>query len=152
MAHSGLNLLRPVEAAGKAAAERLCVRAPRILLVEDDDAVRESLSELLRDEGFEVVTARNGREALEHLRAGRRPTAILLDLMMPVMDGWDFRQHQLRDPALRDIPVVVVTATGFSAETIRTQFGSVDTLPKPVPYLELLDVLGRANGRTASAA
>jgi len=115
----------------------------RVLLIEDDLPVCNSLREALQEEGFKVATAADGREALELLRRGPRPSAILLDLMMPVMDGWDFRQEQLRDPVLRNIPTVVVTATGFSAETVRAQFGDVDLFPKPIPFLDLLDTLGR---------
>jgi len=123
-----------------------------VLLVEDDVAIVNSLGEALRDEGLEVAVAENGREALEILRSGFRPFAIVLDLMMPVMDGWDFRYEQLRDPALRAIPVVIITATGFSADTIRAQFGNVDLLSKPVPYPELLDLLDRARAAGSTAA
>ena len=117
-------------------------QSARILVVDDERSVRMMLETALRAQGYRVQSAANGREALQILRKGLRPSAIILDLMMPVMDGWDFRGEQLRDPALKDIPVVVVTATGFSPETIRTQFGKVGLLPKPVPYLELLDMLG----------
>ncbi|MFL5262818.1 MAG: response regulator [Anaeromyxobacteraceae bacterium] len=80
-----------------------------VLVVEDDFAIRETLRELLEDEGYEVSWASNGREALE-LLAHRAPRVILLDLMMPVMDGWEFRVAQQRDPALARIPVVVISA------------------------------------------
>ena len=123
-----------------------------VLLVEDDRAIVNSLADALRGEGFLVAIAENGREALELLRGGLRPFAIILDLMMPVMDGWDFRNEQLRDPALRDIPVVVITATGFSANTIRAQFGDVALLSKPVPFSELLALLERARGAGSPAA
>ena len=116
----------------------------RILRVEDDDAIRESLAEGLRDHGIKVAVAAHGREALDVLRAEPLPSAIVLDLMMPLMDGWDFRHAQLSDPALRDIPVVVITATGFSANTIRTQLGDVQVVSKPVRQLDLLDMLKRA--------
>ena len=86
------------------------------------------------------------------LRNGLRPSVILLDLMMPVMDGWDFRHEQLHDPTLKDIPVIVVTATGFSADTIRGQFGNVDVLPKPVPYFDLLGFIDRAGSPGSPAA
>lgn len=72
------------------------------------------------------------------------PTAILLDLMMPVMDGWDFRQEQCSDPALREIPVVVITASGFSASTARMQLGKVEVLAKPIQRTELFHALARA--------
>jgi|SRR5579871_854269 len=151
MSHNGLHLVRPSEVARGAAADPP-VAAPRLLLVEDDAAIRESLAEALEQEEFEVLTAANGREALTLLREGPRPSAILLDLMMPVMDGWDFRHEQLQDPALRNIPVLVISAAGFSRDTVRMQFGDVELIPKPVPYVELLEALGRACGATASAA
>ena len=123
----------------------------RVLVVDDDPSICSALSEVLQEEGFEVASAANGRAALDLLRDGPAPSAILLDLMMPVMDGWDFRQVQLQDPGLRDIPVVVVTAAGFSAATVHAQFGDVALIPKPVPLLDLLTVLGRACGPTAAA-
>jgi CheY-like chemotaxis protein len=116
----------------------------RILLVEDDDAIRAALAEGLRDQGIDVAVAGHGREALDLLRSEPLPSAIVLDLMMPLMDGWDFRQEQLGDPALRDIPVVIITATGFSANTIKTQLGDVEVVAKPIRQLDLLDVLNRA--------
>jgi CheY-like chemotaxis protein len=81
----------------------------RILVVDDDPGIRESLVLLLEDEGYEVRAAPNGRAALE-LLARWRPAVILLDLMMPVMDGWTFRAHQLAHRAWGNIPVVVMSA------------------------------------------
>jgi CheY-like chemotaxis protein len=150
MSHSGLHLLRPDEAAHEAAGDvRPSLR--RLLLVEDEAPIRAALGEALQEEGFEVVAAANGREALDFLRNSPRPSAILLDLLMPVMDGWDFRHEQLNDPLLRDIPVLVVSASGFSPETIRMQFGDVELIGKPVRHFELLEALGRACGPAASA-
>ena len=140
---SGPNVLISGDAA-KGPAGLPPSRALGVLLIEDDEEIVSSLSEALREDELEVASASNGREALQMLRDGLRPTAIVLDLMMPVMDGWDFRQEQLRDPALKDIPVVVITATGFSENTVRMQLGKVALLPKPVPYLDLLAFLGRA--------
>ncbi|MFO0581640.1 MAG: response regulator [Anaeromyxobacter sp.] len=82
----------------------------RVLLVEDDPDIRESLSEALRYEGYEVELAWHGREALARLARDPLPDVILLDLMMPVMNGWEFREAQLEDAALADIPVVVISA------------------------------------------
>ncbi len=82
----------------------------RILLVEDDLGIREALAEVLQDLGFEVRCAGNGAEALERLAAEDPPALIVLDLMMPVMDGWTFRAHQRSDPRLAAIPVMVVSA------------------------------------------
>ena len=151
MSHSGLQLRRPVEAAHAVAADG-CSVLPRLLLVEDEDAIRESLGEALAGDGFEVMMAANGWEALQLLRNAPRPSAILLDLMMPVMDGWDFRRQQLNDPSLRDIPVLVVSASGSSPERLRMQLGDVELIPKPVPYAQLLKALGRLCGLAASAA
>ncbi len=151
MSHSGLHFLRPDDAAQEGFGEVRPSR-PRLLLVEDEEGIREPIGESLREDGFEVVTAANGLEALELLRNGQRPSAILLDLMMPVMDGWDFRHEQLADLSLRYIPVLIFSASGFSPETIRLQFGNVELIPKPVPYHELREALGRVCGRTASAA
>ena len=120
--------------------------APRgiVLLVEDDSAVRNATSELLEDEGFSVVAASDRRDALDLLRAGLRPAVIVLDLMMPRMDGWDFRQIQMADRVLREIPVIVVTATGFSQEAFQSQFPGAQFIPKTVNPLVLVDAIVRA--------
>ncbi len=83
----------------------------RVLLVEDDDELRSLLSELLELEGFNVASVCNGRQALDHLRAHDHPDLIVLDLMMPVMNGAEFRAEQLLDAELAPIPVVVVSAS-----------------------------------------
>jgi len=114
-----------------------------VLVIDDDRNVAEALMEVLESEGYEVQTADNGRSALNQLRGGLRPCAILLDLMMPVMDGWDFRHEQMRDADLKEIPVVVISAAGFSADTVRAQFGGVEYLPKPLPTDHLLEMLRR---------
>jgi CheY-like chemotaxis protein len=85
-------------------------RPARILLVEDDTDVRLAVAELLEEEGYEVVCAQNGEEALAELAAPAAPSAILLDLTMPVMDGWTFRRRQRSDPRLAAIPTVVISA------------------------------------------
>src|SRR3954454_8192873 len=118
------------------------MRSGAILIVDDDNDVRSALSEMLEEEGFAVEGAHNGREALARLRAGEvHPAVILLDLMMPGMDGWDFRTEQMRDPTLAGVPVVIVSASGFSRETIRTQFRPAAYVEKPIERSELLDVL-----------
>ena len=114
-----------------------------VLIIDDDLPVRTALKELFETEGYAVALAATGHAALNHLRKGLRPCAILLDLMMPVMDGWDFRNEQLADPALKDIPVVILTAAGFSAETVRAQFGDIPFVPKPPPDTGLLDMVKR---------
>ena len=83
-----------------------------VLIVEDDLDTREMLEQFLAIEGFHVETAENGQHALERLGAGVGACVILLDLMMPVMDGWQFREEQARRADLADIPVIVVSAAG----------------------------------------
>lgn len=114
-----------------------------ILVVEDDPDVRLALTELLASEGYAVAATADGGEALETLRGGLRPAVILLDLMMPNCDGWDFRREQLEDPALARVPVVLVTASGFSPDSMRSQLGPIELCPKPIQASELLDTLAR---------
>ena len=114
-----------------------------VLIVDDDTDVRQALSELLQDEGYCVEGAADGRDALAKLRDGLRPGVILLDLMMPGMNGWDFRQEQLDDPELRDLPVVVITASGRNPDDIRTQLGPVEVVAKPIQPTELIDLVER---------
>jgi CheY-like chemotaxis protein len=109
----------------------------RILLVEDDADLRESLCRVLEDAGYEVDGVRNGREALEYLRREEPPCVVLLDLMMPVMTGWEFRDVQRGDPALSDIPVVILTADG-RAQSKADSLGVGKYLRKPVQVEELL--------------
>src|SRR3954463_5759528 len=102
-----------------------------ILIIDDDPPILSGLSEFLQAEGYNVVVAGHGRAALDQLRRGLRPCVIVLDLMMPVMDGWDFRREQLKDAELREIPVIVITAAGFSEASLRKQLGAVELVPKP---------------------
>ena len=117
-----------------------------ILIVDDDGAVLNGLTELLEDEGYKVATAIDGLDALHQLRRGLRPSVILLDLMMPVMDGWDFRHEQMKDQVLSDIPVVVITAAGFSEASVKAQFGDIEFVPKPPSGRSLLDAIRRQCG------
>jgi len=83
-----------------------------ILLVEDDRSIRVALQAILEDEGYAVTAADNGRQALERLRSSAAPDLIVLDLRMPVMDGWEFRAAQKDDPKLARIPVLAISADG----------------------------------------
>jgi CheY-like chemotaxis protein len=126
------------------------MRSGEIFIVDDDTDVRNALSELLEAEGFSVDGAANGREALARLRSGGvHPAVILLDLMMPGMDGWDFRSEQMRDPDLAAVPVVIVSASGFSSESIRLQFRPAAYVVKPIERAALLDVLRELVGSGA---
>ena len=114
-----------------------------ILIVDDDEDIRELLAELLREEGYRVVTAENGRAALARLRSAEAaPCLILLDLMMPVMNGFEFLEAFRSDPALASIPVAVVTAHGGLRDEERAAL-AVPILAKPVPLPVLLEVVGR---------
>jgi len=119
------------------------LEADVVLVVDDDPALAEGLSELLEEEGYIVATARDGRDALEQLHAGLRPSVILLDLMMPRMDGWDFRHEQMKDAELRDIPTIVISAAGFSATSVKAQLGNIEFVSKPLDAQTLLDAVKR---------
>lgn len=86
-----------------------------ILVVDDDVAATDSLIDILTTEGYTVSAAKNGKEALKHLRGAPLPRLIILDLFMPEMDGWEFRREQLKDSKLSDIPVVVMTGASVYA-------------------------------------
>lgn len=109
----------------------------KILLVEDDEAILESMRELLEMEGYAVDSAMNGAEALKILRANDPPSLILLDIMMPVMDGYQFREAQLADPKLASIPVIVMTAAG-RVELAKTRLPSDQYIKKPIDIEQLL--------------
>jgi CheY-like chemotaxis protein len=109
------------------------------MIVEDDYDTREMLGRFLELEGFEVRSAANGDLALQALQ-GCRPCVIILDLMMPVMNGWQFREAQQRDPALATIPVVVITAAGPRQEI--PPISANGWLSKPVDFDRLLATIG----------
>src|ERR1041384_4010828 len=88
------------------------VMARRIMIVDDDEEIRATLAELLAQEGFEVIEASDGIDALDRLSKEALPNLILLDLMMPKMDGWGFQSEVQKDAALASIPIVVMTAAG----------------------------------------
>lgn len=118
-----------------------------ILIVDDDADIRGVLAELLESEGYATATAANGREALAQLERQPHTALILLDLMMPMMNGFEFRAAQRADPAIAAIPVVVMTAGGaYKAETL----GVREVLAKPLEFDELLGALTRARDPRAA--
>ena len=108
---------------------------PTIFIVEDDPDTREMLGRFLELEGFTVRTAANGQQALEQLTGGLHVCVILLDLMMPVMDGWQFRREQEQRREIAGIPVIVVSAAGRDR---LQQIQANAYLSKPVDLDELL--------------
>ena len=119
---------------------------PLVLVVDDERDIRDSLIETLEEHGYTAVGAGNGREALDVLRAqAERPCLILLDLMMPIMDGRGFREEQLKHAAWADIPVIVVSAyndVGAQAAEL-----ALDYMRKPLATRPLLAAIERRRNR-----
>ena len=116
----------------------------RVLVVEDHDDSREMLEELLSEQGFAVESAVNGLQAWERLLRMPRPDVVLLDLMMPVMTGWDLMARVEQEPSLRGLPIVVVSGAGTTRPVPRGVFASI---PKPLDLGLLMDTLGRLRPR-----
>jgi CheY-like chemotaxis protein len=109
-----------------------------ILIVEDDQDIRDILELTLKVEGYEVLTAINGAEAFKVLSDSPMPCLILLDLMMPVMDGWTFAQKIENDPSLADIPIVLVTAYSEKAKSVKR---ALRIIPKPINFDDLISTV-----------
>ncbi|TMB57124.1 MAG: response regulator [Deltaproteobacteria bacterium] len=112
----------------------------RVLIVEDDEDVRSALAALLEGEGYSVVEAAHGAEALTQLRSRDEICLIVLDLWMPVMDGWQFRAVQRNDPSLAGVPVVVITADTAAHKRAR-DFGEAGWMTKPIDFDRLLELV-----------
>jgi CheY-like chemotaxis protein len=115
-------------------------RRGAVLVVENDPGTRDVLGTLLRQEGYSVQEARDGREALDLLRAGPRPDCIILDLLMRRMGGRQFRAEQLRDPSLRHIPVLVLSGEP-GAPREAAEMGAAACLGKPLDFDAVLGAL-----------
>lgn len=111
-----------------------------VLVVDDDSDLRDTICDVLEAEGHTSRAARNGEEALALLRREADIHLVLLDLMMPIMNGWEFRECQLADAALARIPVVVMTA---AADLTRSPIAAAQILPKPVTVKALLAAVER---------
>jgi CheY-like chemotaxis protein len=110
-----------------------------ILIVEDDFDIREALTQILEEEGYVVRGASNGREALD-VANDEVPKLILLDLMMPVMNGWQFRAEQLKDPRLASVPVIVISADP-QVQPKAASLGAAGLLRKPISLDDLLQAV-----------
>jgi CheY-like chemotaxis protein len=111
-----------------------------VLVVDDDRDLTRLMSKFLKLEGFAAAEAGNGQEALSYLRGGGDANVILLDLRMPVMDGWAFRREQRGDPGLADIPIVILSGVG--ADTTH-EMGAAASFSKPVSFPEVVCVVRR---------
>jgi CheY-like chemotaxis protein len=119
----------------------MCPKESQKILVVDDDAdIREVLSEVLIESGHEVMTASNGLEALHILRNGWAPCLVLLDLMMPVMDGYLFLAERNSDPVLARIPITVITA-GRQVDVARLEGATL--VAKPIRLPALLSIIDK---------
>jgi CheY-like chemotaxis protein len=113
-----------------------------ILIVDDDADIREALRGLLEEEGYEIVEASQGREALDLLRRAEvRPALVLLDLMMPLMDGWQLRARLRQDPELASIPIVIMTAHAGVIRAVQDIQPPTPVLAKPLDVGQLLDLV-----------
>jgi CheY-like chemotaxis protein len=124
------------------------IKSGHVLVVEDDRDIRESVVEVLQDAGYTVTSAADGREALDVIAAASpRPDLVLLDLMMPVMNGFQFRQEQLKREELAAIPVLVVTADA-NARIKAESLGVAGFVQKPLKIQPLLDQIERLLGKS----
>src|SRR5437868_2306902 len=114
--------------------------APTILVVDDDPGVQRVMMKFLQLEGFAAALAANGEEALTYLRSGGGASVIVLDLRMPVMDGWAFRREQRLDPQLENIPVVVLS--GADADRF-PELEAAEAFEKPVRMAQVADAVRR---------
>lgn len=109
---------------------------PQVMVIDDDEDSRELLGFILSQNDLDIVTASHGREALDYLlSASRTPDLILLDLVMPVMDGYAFREQQMGYGKLSRIPTVIMTAS------IARGFDNLECIVKPFQYFVLLDII-----------
>ena len=122
------------------------VRGPLVLVVDDDDAIRDALGDVLAEAGFATLSARHGLDALVVLNELEEPPSlILLDLMMPVMDGWTFCEVRRRNGSLREIPVVSLSAVPITKSNWPAGINAF--LAKPIDIIELTWICFRLTGR-----
>ena len=114
-----------------------------VMIVEDDEDIRADLVSILRVKGFNVTEANNGKDAIAKLRDGARPCLIVLDLMMPVMNGWELRAAMIADAALAAIPVVVVSGKGRITADEEQTLKPAAVLVKPFELADLLALVAR---------
>ncbi len=121
------------------------VPACKVLIVDDDAAMRESMADVLRDEGHRVLVARDGREGIAVLRGDGEISVVLLDVMMPVMNGLEFLAEKIRDPGIAEVPVMLMTA---HQQHTREVVGVTTIFTKPFDVRALLREVKRLCART----
>jgi CheY-like chemotaxis protein len=122
-----------------------------VAIVDDDHDIRQVVRGLLEEEGYSTIEAANGREALDLLRRSKsKPDLILLDLMMPMMDGWQLRARLHEDPALQEIPIVIMTAHGGMIRAVRSAVPDTPVLTKPLELDHLLEVVAAYSAKRCS--
>ena len=126
---------------GRNWAETSGTGSKRVLIVDDDDAIRDMVAELLQSEGYEVITASNGAEALEHVRSDE-PDAVVVDLMMPVMTGWEFIEACRTEEHCARTPVLIMSAYRYLADGV-LQVKADACIPKPFDVGAFLGTMER---------
>ena len=116
-------------------------QGPALLIVEDNEITREGMAAVLRRAGYHVSLAADGAQALAHLADDPLPDLILLDMLMPSLDGWRFLEERRHDRDLRAIPVIIVTALGVASADWAASLGAVGFVTKPVETEDLLAVV-----------
>jgi len=115
-----------------------------ILLIEDDLDISEAIQSILEGEGFSIKCKFNGKEAIDYLRdTVNIPSLILLDLMMPIMNGYDFRLEQLKDNKISNIPTILLSAAGKYQDQDIDKLNFNESLKKPIDLESLIDVVKR---------
>jgi CheY-like chemotaxis protein len=111
---------------------------PTVLIVDDHDDLRDAVTLLLETEGYAVADAANGAEALERLKTDPHVAGIILDLVMPIMDGWEFLAHWRGHPAWKNIPVLVLTGVAIS-KLRQSELAGTQVMMKPFTFDELIE-------------
>jgi CheY-like chemotaxis protein len=119
---------------------------PSILIVEDEDDISFQLAAVLQQEGYAVRTAANGREAIESLERDGCPSLILLDLLLPELDGWQFMRAQASREEWRHVPVVAISAVSY-----RGAPGAAAIVPKPIDLSALIQIIHQVRSGTLRA-
>lgn len=114
----------------------------RILIVEDDNDIRENLKDFLEIEGHSVLTATNGKEGLEALEKSPKPDLILLDLMMPIMNGFEFAEHLKANKLFHEVPIIIMSADNQCEKKVAI-LGIKNIIKKPFELNDLIDLVGR---------